>query len=225
MFDLENHMLGGNGIVGAQIPIATGVAFKSAYEFKLGKTKDMGVTLCYFGDGAIHQGAFHESLNLAAIWNIPVIFIVENNQFGMGTAVKRVSAVEDFAIKAQGYGIEGVTIEGMNVLNVYEEMKKLVDQSRKTGKAFLVDLKTYRYKGHSMSDPAKYRTKEELEAYKQQDPIIQLKSDMIEAKLITEEQFKELDTQIKKRVQESVDFAEESPEPPLHTMYEDIYAE
>lgn len=225
MFDLENHMLGGNGIVGAQIPIATGVAFKSAYEFKLGKTKDMGVTLCYFGDGAIHQGAFHESLNLAAIWNIPVIFIVENNQFGMGTAVKRVSAIEDFAIKAQGYGIEGVTIEGMNVLNVYEEMKKLVDQSRKTGKAFLVDLKTYRYKGHSMSDPAKYRTKEELEAYKQQDPIIQLKSDMIEAKLITEEQFKELDAQIKKRVQESVDFAEESPEPPLHTMYEDIYAE
>jgi pyruvate dehydrogenase E1 component alpha subunit len=225
MFDLENHMLGGNGIVGAQIPIATGVAFKSAYEFKLGKIKDMGVTLCYFGDGAIHQGAFHESLNLAAIWKIPVIFIVENNQFGMGTAVKRVSAVEDFAIKAQGYGIEGVTIEGMNVLNVYEEMKKLVDQSRKTGKAFLVDLKTYRYKGHSMSDPAKYRTKEELEAYKQQDPIIQLKSDMIEAKLITEEEFKELDNQIKKRVQESVDFAEESPEPPIHTMYEDIYAE
>jgi len=225
MFDLENHMLGGNGIVGAQIPIAAGVAFKSAYEYKLGKTKDMGVTLCYFGDGAIHQGAFHESMNLAAIWKIPVIFIVENNQFGMGTAVKRVSAVEDFAIKAQGYGIEGVTIEGMNVLNVYEEMKKLVDESRKTGKAFLVDLKTYRYKGHSMSDPAKYRTKDELESYKQQDPIIQLKSDMIEGKLLTEEAFKEMDNQIKKRVQESVDFADESPEPPLHTMYEDIYAE
>ncbi|NCN05163.1 MAG: pyruvate dehydrogenase (acetyl-transferring) E1 component subunit alpha [Spirochaetales bacterium] len=225
MFDLEKHMFGGNGIVGAQIPIATGVAFKSAYDFKLGKTKDMGVTLCYFGDGAIHQGAFHESLNLAAIWKIPIIYIVENNHFGMGTAVKRVSAIEDFAIKAEGYGVEGRTIDGMNVLTVYESMKQIVDESRKTGKSFLVDLKTYRYKGHSMSDPAKYRTKEELESYKQQDPIIQLKSDMIESKLITEADFKALDDSIKKRVQESVEYAEESPEPPLHTMYEDIYAE
>ncbi len=225
MFDAENHMLGGNGIVGAQIPIATGVAFKSAYEYKLGKTKDMGVTLCYFGDGAIHQGAFHESLNLAAIWKIPVIYIVENNQFGMGTAVKRVSAVEDFAVKAEGYGIEGRTVDGMNVLTVLEAMKEMVEESRKTGKAFLVDLKTYRYKGHSMSDPAKYRTKEELENYKQQDPIVQLKTDMIGAKFLTEDEFKKMDDEIKKRVAKSVEFAEESPEPPLHTMYEDIYAE
>lgn len=225
LFDVENHMLGGNGIVGAQIPVATGVAFKSAYEYKTGKAKELGVTLCYFGDGAIHQGSFHESLNLAAIWNLPVIFIVENNQFGMGTAVKRVSGVEDFAVKADGYGIQGKTIDGMNVLTVYEEMGKIIEESRKTSRPFLVDIKTYRYKGHSMSDPAKYRTKEELEAYKQQDPIIQLKADLLAQKLITEDDFKKMDDAIKQLVQDAVDFAEASPEPPLHTLYEDIYAE
>jgi pyruvate dehydrogenase E1 component alpha subunit len=225
MFDKEKHMFGGNGIVGAQIPVATGVAFKNAYEYKLGKTKDMGVTLCYFGDGAIHQGAFHESMNLAAIWKLPIIYIVENNHFGMGTAVKRVSAIEDFAIKAEGFGLEGRTINGMNVLSVYEGIKEVVEEARTTGKAFLIDIKTYRYKGHSMSDPAKYRTKDELEGYKQQDPIVQLKSDLFEAKLITEDEFKEYDNAAKKAVQEAIDFAEESPEPPMHTMYEDIYAE
>ena len=225
MFDVENHMLGGNGIVGGQIPVATGVAFKSAYEYKLGKTKDMGVTLCYFGDGAIHQGAFHESANLAAIWKIPVIFIVENNMYGMGTAVKRISGVEDFEVKAAGYGLEGRTIDGMNALTVYEAFKEIVAESRKTGKAFVVDIKSYRYKGHSMSDPAKYRTKEELENYKSQDPILQLKADMIEAKMTTDHDFKVMDDEIKKRVQEAVEFAEESPEPPVHTIYEDIYAE
>jgi len=218
MFDADRHFLGGNGIVGAQIPIATGVAFKQAYD------EDGGVTLCFFGDGAIHQGAFHESLNLAKIWNIPIVYIVENNHFGMGTAVHRVSGIDDFSVKAAGYDLPGKVINGMDFLDVYEGLKEVADESRKSGTAYLVDLKTYRYKGHSISDPAKYRTKEELENYKKQDPIVQLKSQMIDAKMLTEEQFKELDDEIKGVVQASVDFAEKSEEPALHTMYEDVLA-
>ena len=218
MFDAERHYLGGNGIVGAQIPMATGVAFRNMY------MNDGGVTLCFFGDGAIHQGAFHESLNLAALWKLPAIYIVENNQFGMGTAVKRASAVEDFAVKADGYGLPGYTINGMDVLEVYEDLTKIGDQARKDGTAAVVDIKTYRYKGHSMSDPAKYRTKEELEAYKQQDPIVQLRLKMREAGLIDEEQFSKLDQEVKQQVEEAVEFAEKSEEPALHTMYEDILA-
>ncbi len=218
MFDADRHFLGGNGIVGAQIPIATGVAFKQMYD------EDGGVTLCYFGDGAIHQGAFHESLNLAKIWNLPVLYIVENNHFGMGTAVHRVSGVEDFAVKAAGYDLPGIEINGMDFLEVYEGIKKVANESRKSGTAYLIDMKTYRYKGHSISDPAKYRTKEELERYKQQDPIVKLKQQMIDAGMYTDEAFAKLDEEIKKRVQASVDFAEKSEEPALHTMYEDVLA-
>lgn len=218
MFDVERHFLGGNGIVGAQIPIATGVAFKQMYD------EDGGVTLCYFGDGAIHQGAFHESLNLAKIWNLPAIYIVENNHFGMGTSVKRVSGVDDFSVKAAGYDLQGHVINGMDFLEVYEGIKKIADDTRKNSTACLIDLKTYRYKGHSISDPAKYRTKDELEQYKQQDPIVHLKAQMVEAKLITEDDFKALDDELKALVQEAVDFADASEEPALHTMYEDVLA-
>lgn len=218
MFDTERHFLGGNGIVGAQIPLATGVAFKQMY------TEDGGVTLCYFGDGAIHQGAFHESLNLAKIWNLPVIYIVENNHFGMGTAVHRVSGVDDFSVKAAGYNLPGKVIDGMDFLTVYEGIREIAEETRKTGTACLIDMKTYRYKGHSISDPAKYRTKDELENYKQQDPIVKLKVQMIEAGMYSDEAFKKLDDEIKGKVQEAVDFAEKSEEPALHTMYEDILA-
>lgn len=225
MFDPEKHMLGGNGIVGAQIPLATGTAFAQAYWHKLGKTKDLGVTLCYFGDGAIHQGAFHESLNLARIWDLPVIYLVENNRFGMGTAVKRVSAVEDFNLKASGYDIEGRILNGMDFLDMYEGITEIIKESRENGKAFLVDVKTYRYKGHSMSDPAKYRTKEELESFKNQDPIHTLMAEMIEAKMLTEDEYKKMDDEVKQLIKDAVDFADKSEEPPLHTMYEDIYAD
>lgn len=218
MFDEERHFLGGNGIVGAQIPIATGVGFKHVYN------EDGGVTLVFFGDGAIHQGAFHESLNLAKIWNIPIVYIVENNHFGMGTAVHRVSGVDDFSVKAAGYNIPGKVINGMDFFDVYEGLKEIADESRSSGTPYLVDLKTYRYKGHSISDPAKYRTKEELEQYKKQDPIVQLKSQLLDAKHLTEEQFKDYDDEAKKIVQDAVDFAEKSEEPALHTMYEDILA-
>jgi pyruvate dehydrogenase E1 component alpha subunit len=224
MFDVEKHFLGGNGIVGAQIPMATGVAFSQMYRAKVLNQKDTGVTLCFFGDGAIHQGAFHESLNLASVWKLPAIYIVENNQFGMGTAVKRVSAVEDFAVKATGYDMPGMTLDGMNVIAVHDGIKAAAEQAKKDETPILIDIKTYRYKGHSMSDPAKYRTRDELEAYQQQDPILVLKAVMQEAGMLDDDEYKKIDDEMKAEVQEAVDFAESSDEPALETMYEDIYA-
>lgn len=223
MFDAERHFLGGNGIVGAQIPMGTGVAFAQMYWQKVMKEKETGVTLTFFGDGAIHQGAFHESLNLASVWNLPAIYIVENNQFGMGTAVKRVSAVEDFAVKASGFDMPGMTLDGMNVVSVHEGIAEARAQAIKDRTPILIDIKTYRYKGHSMSDPAKYRTRDELEAYQQQDPILVLKALMKDAKMISDDEYKKMDDEAKAVVQEAVDFAESSDEPALETMYEDIY--
>lgn len=224
MFDAEKHFLGGNGIVGGQIPMATGAAFAQMYRRKVMGEKARGVTLCYFGDGAIHQGAFHESLNLASVWKLPAIYIVENNRFGMGTAVKRVSAVEDFAVKATGFDMPGMTLDGMNVLAVFEGIKQAAELARRDETPVLVDIKTYRYKGHSMSDPAKYRTRDEVESYQERDPILIMKKLMTDAKMLTEPEYKKLDAEIKNIVQDSVDFAESSDQPPLESIYEDIYA-
>lgn len=223
MFDVEKHMLGGNGIVGAQIPIATGVAFAEMYKKKVMGQKDTGVALCFFGDGAVHQGAFHESLNLAGVWKLPAVYMVENNRFGMGSAVHRVSAVEDFEIKAVGYNIDGMQLDGMSFIDCYEGIGKAIERARKDSVPTLIDIKTYRYKGHSMSDPAKYRTKDELDKFKAQDPIELLKSAMKDAGMITDEDYQNLDKQIKQTVQEAVDFAENSDEPAIETIYEDVY--
>lgn len=217
-FSAEKHFLGGNGIVGGHIPVATGVALKIVYN------KENGVVLCFFGDGALHQGTFHESLNLAKIWNLPIVYIIENNQYGMGTNFQRVSAVTDFSIMGASYGFPGKQVDGMDVLNVYEELKGSIDQARKKGVPSLVEIKTYRYRGHSMSDPAKYRSKEELQQYKEQDPIHILKSRMIEAGLLKEAEFEKIDKQMKSDAQGSVEFAENSPEPELHELFEDILA-
>ncbi len=217
MFDYENHFFGGNGIVGAHIPLAAGSALKIKY------LEEDGVVLCYFGDGAIHQGSFHETLNMAKIWNLPVIFICENNQYGMGTSYKRVSSVEDFSIMAKSYSIKGEQIEGMNFISVYEKFKEYVEYAREGNPAFL-EVRTYRYKGHSASDPAKYRTKEELEHYKKQDPIIILKEDMERAGMLTDEEFNEMYDHAKKEATDATDFAEKSPEPALEKIYEDVLA-
>ena len=215
-FDAEKHFLGGNGIVGAHIPIAAGVALKIV-------TKDEdGVVLCYFGDGAIHQGSFHESLNMAKIWNLPVVYICENNQYGMGTEFKRVSAVDDFSVMGASYGIEGKRVNGMDVLEVYDEVSKTVKKTRQEKIPSFIEIRTYRYKGHSMSDPAKYRSKEELQSYKEQDPIVILKNSMISRKMLTEEAYKKLDKEMRAVCDEAVKFAEESPEPGLDVMYADV---
>jgi len=219
MFDREKHMFGGNGIVGGQIPIATGVGLKIRYR------KEDGVVLAFFGDGAIHQGSFHESLNLAKIYNLPVIYICENNHYGMGTDFKRVSAVHDFTQMASAYDIEGKQVNGMDTLEVYDTVSKMVKEVRKDGAPRFLEMLTYRYKGHSMSDPAKYRTKEELEDYKGQDPLIILKKQLIEAGQMTEKEFEKIDTEIRDLCAETVRFSEESPEPELSTLYEDVLVE
>ena len=218
LFDAEKHMLGGNGIVGAHIPVATGVALKISY-----KNED-GVVLCFFGDGAIHQGSFHESLNMAKIWNLPIVYICENNQYGMGTDFTRVSAVSDFSVMGSSYGIEGKLVNGMDVMEVYEEVSKTVEGVRKNRVPSFMEIRTYRYKGHSMSDPAKYRTAEELEIYKKQDPILSLKTYMVEKKMITEEEFKSMDKGCRSICEQAVKFAEESPEPQVEVLYEDVLA-
>ena len=219
MFDKEKHMYGGNGIVGSQIPVATGVGLKVRYK------EEDGVVLCFFGDGAIHQGTFHESLNLAKIYNLPVIYIVENNHYGMGTDFRRVSSVTDFTKMAVSYDIEGRQLNGMDALTVYDEMKKAVEETRTSSTPLLLEILTYRYKGHSMSDPAKYRTREELESYKEQDPVIIMQKAMSEAGQIDEDELEEMDNEIKKICDDAVDFAEKSPEPELSSLWEDVLAE
>ncbi len=218
MFDYEKGMWGGNGIVGGQIPLATGSAFAQKYK------KTGGATVCYFGDGAIHQGAFHEAMNLAALWKLPVVFICENNQYGMGTAVGRASSVQDLYVKGQAYGIPSKMVDGMDVIAVYEEVKAAMELARTQNQPSFLEIKTYRYKGHSMSDPAKYRTKEETEAYLQQDPILLLKKRMEEAGFLTDEEYKEIDKKAKEIVAQAVEFAENSPEPPKDEIYAGLYA-
>ncbi len=218
-YSAEKHMLGGNGIVGSQIPVATGVGLK------LKTKKEEGVVLCFFGDGAIHQGAFHESLNLAKIWNLPVVYICENNQYGMGTDFRRVSAIEDFSRMGASYGIEGKNVDGMDVLEVYDSVGEAVKSAREKGQPGFLNIQTYRYKGHSMSDPAKYRTKDEVAAFRKQDPIELLKARMLKDSILSEDQYKEIDDDAKKTCDEAVDFAEKSEEPPLEALYENVLAE
>ncbi|NLM78386.1 MAG: pyruvate dehydrogenase (acetyl-transferring) E1 component subunit alpha, partial [Ruminococcaceae bacterium] len=188
LFDVERHMYGGHGIVGGHVPLATGVAFKIQYN------EEDGVILCYFGDGAIHQGAVHESMNLAAIWNLPIVFICENNQYGMGTDYRRVSAVDDLSQTSCAYDIPSKQINGMDVIEVFDAVIEAAAQARK-GQPVFLEIKTYRYKGHSMSDPAKYRTREELDQYRQQDPILVLKQAMLEKDLLTDEVYAEIDAE------------------------------
>lgn len=218
LFDAEKHFFGGHGIVGAHIPLAAGVALKIKYR------KEKGVVLCFFGDGAIHQGSFHETLNMASIWHLPVVFICENNQYGMGTDFRRVSSVDDFSIMGNSYNIPGEQIDGMNVLEVYNKVSAAVERTRRASRPALLEIKTYRYMGHSMSDPARYRTREELDTYREKDPILILKTEMLNKKLFSEEDFEELDAKVKKQIDQAVEFAERSEEPALQTRFEDVYA-
>jgi len=215
-FDVSRHFMGGNGIVGAHIPLAAGHALA------LGRQGSDGVVACLFGDGAIHQGSFHESLNMASIWKLPVLYICENNQYGMGTDFRRVSAVTDYPVLAKSYGIAGSHVDGMDVLAVYEAVSREVERIRNDKKPGFLEIRTYRYKGHSMSDPAKYRTREELDAYQKQDPILLLKVQMMQRKLLTEEQYIEIDQKSVKTCDEAVAFAEAGAEPALSTLEEDV---
>ena len=218
LFDVENHFFGGNGIVGSQIPVATGVALKVRY------AKEDGVVLCFFGDGAIHQGAFHESLNLAKIWNLPIVYICENNQFGMGTRFDRVSSVKDFSTMGKSYDIPGKMVDGMNVLSVYEAVSEAVDRARTKGEASFLEARTYRYKGHSMSDPGTYRSRDEVADYKKQDPILIMRDYLDEKGFMKDEDYKKMDQECREICTGAVEFAENDEEPSLPSLFEDVYA-
>lgn len=219
MFSKEHNMLGGHGIVGGQIPLGTGVAFASKYR---GEKK---VCICLMGDGAVRQGAFHEALNLGMTWKLPVIYVIENNEYAMGTSVARTSNVTDLYKLGHAYEMPSWAVDGMSVFEVYEQTKKAVEHARSGKGPVLLEMKTYRYKGHSMSDPAKYRTKEELEKYKTEDPVFAIKAHIVENKIATDAALKKIEDKIKKIVEESVEFAENSPYPDPSEIYEDVYSE
>jgi pyruvate dehydrogenase E1 component alpha subunit len=221
LFDIEKRFMGGHGIVGGQIPLATGFGFAIKYK------KVDQVVVCSMGEGAVHQGAFHESLNLAKLWKLPVIYIIENNRYGMGTPMERASAVWDLSQLATSYDMAKATVDGMNVLAVYDIVKEAVHRGRKDKEPTLIEARTYRFKGHSMSDPvhSHYRTKEEVEEQKKNDPIDTFKEKLKNDNVLTDETVKKLEAEIKQIINEAVEFAENSPEPPLESVYKDVYVE
>ncbi len=219
MFDKENGFFGGHGIVGAQVPLGTGIAFAEKYS----GTDNLCVT--YMGDGAVRQGAFHEALNLAMTMKLPVIFVIENNGYAMGTSVKRTSNVTELYQLGEAYDIPSAPVDAMSVEAVHHAVAEAAERARKGDGPTLLEFRTYRYKGHSMSDPAKYRTKEELESYKKKDPIEQVREVILKNKYATEEELKELDKKLKADVQECVDFAENSNFPDPSEAYTDVYVE
>lgn len=219
MFDKEVNFMGGHGIVGGQIPLGAGIGFAEQYK----GTKNL--CICYMGDGAVRQGALHEAFNMAMTMKMPVIFVVENNGYAMGTSVKRTSNVTDLYTLAEAYDMPSEPVDAMKVEDVHKSVEKAAKRARKGDGPTFLEFRTYRYKGHSMSDPAKYRTKEELEEYKNQDPIEQVKQTIIKNKWATEDELKEIDKEIKDQVQKAVDFAEESPWPEASEAYTDNYVE
>jgi pyruvate dehydrogenase E1 component alpha subunit len=216
-FDKEHHMYGGHAIVAAHVPLACGLAFACKY-----RNEDR-VTLCFFGDGAINQGAFHEALNLAALFKLPVIFICENNLFAMGTSVERSTSLKQIVDRAEGYDIRGCVVDGMNFRHVRDTLSEVVKSIRKDPHPAFVEVRTYRYRGHSMSDPASYRTKEELEKYRLDDPITRLRAQLTREGKLTNEKFDELDKEAKDMALAAVKFAEQSPEPPSEKLYDYTY--
>ena len=219
MFSREKNFYGGHGIVAAQVPIGAGLAFAHKYK------NDGKVNMAYLGDGAVNQGQVYETFNMAALWQLPVIFVIENNQYGMGTAVTRAAAGLDLCDRGKGYGIPGMQVDGMDVLAVRAAGEIALEHCRSGKGPYILEMKTYRYRGHSMSDPAKYRTREEVDSMrKQHDPIDQLK-DMLVREGIDESALKDLDKEVKKQVTEATDFALTSPLPHVDELYTDILIE
>src|SRR5215813_3866588 len=207
MFDIEHYFYGGWGIVGGEIPLATGQGFASRYR---GENR---ITLCFFGDAAANQGAFHESLNMASKWKLPIVYICENNRYGMGTDIARVSAEAEIAKRACAYAMRGEQVDGMDVLKVYEAVKDCAEHARSGRGPVLLEAQTYRYRGHSMADPATYREKSEVESERKNDPIPRLRDYILRVKAASEPELDAIDAQIKKIVDEAVKFADASPEP------------
>jgi pyruvate dehydrogenase E1 component alpha subunit len=217
MFSTEKHFYGGHGIVGAQVPLGTGIAFAHKYR------ENGNLSLVYFGDGSVNQGQVYEAFNMASLWKLPVIYIIENNEYAMGTSVKRSHSTTQLFRRGEGFGIIGRQVNGMDVVAVREAGQEAVAHVRAGKGPFLLEMKTYRYRGHSMSDPAKYRSKEEVEDYKEHhDPIEGLKARMIKDKYANEDSLKEIDKEIKAIVAEAADFAQKSPFPPESELWTDV---
>ena len=221
LFDANTNFLGGHGIVGGHVPIAAGVGF--AIKYRRGNQ----VCVCFFGEAAVNIGAFHEALNLASLWNLPVIFIIENNRYGMGTAISRSTANEDVVVRAQGYRMDGESVDGQDVFAVRRCMERAVERARKEKRPTLIEMRTYRFMGHSMSDAVSgtYRTKDELEENMKRDPILVLHNMMYEAGELTEGEMHKIDDEAKAIAQDAWDFADASPEPPLDQLHTDIYSD
>jgi pyruvate dehydrogenase E1 component alpha subunit len=217
LFDWDKRFLGGYGIVGGSLPLSAGVALANDY---LGNED---VILSMMGDGATNQGTFGETMNLAALWKLPVVFVIINNQFGMGTALHRHSAVTDLSLKSEGFGVPGTRCDGMDVLDVHSVVTEALKCAREERKPQLVEAVTYRYRGHSMADPEEYRTKEEVEEWRQRDPIKAFADRLIDEDVLTQEDVEKFDQQAIETVDEAVKFADESPFPDLDSLYDDIY--
>ena len=217
MFNKEVNLMGGHGIVGAQIPMGAGIAFADQYK------GNNGVTYCSFGDGAARQGALHETFNMAMMWKLPVVFIIENNNYAMGTSVKRTTNVEDMSEIGKSYHMPSFVVDGMSVEAVHNAIDEASQRARDEKGPTLLDIRTYRYKGHSMSDPQKYRTKDEVEDFKDKDPVSQVLDTIVSNKLASESDIKKIQQDVKDLVDESIKFAEESPELEPHELYEDVY--
>ena len=219
MFDKENHFFGGHGIVGGQVPLGAGIAFAEQY-----RGTDL-VNITYLGDGAARQGAFHEALNLAMTMKLPMIIVIENNGYAMGTSVSRTSNVTDLYTLGEAYDMPSEAVDAMNVENVHNAVAKAAARARKGEGPTLLEFRTYRYKGHSMSDPAKYRTKEEVAQYKELDPIEQVRKVLLQNKFASENELEKLDDKIKKTVAEAVKFAEESDYPKAEDAFDFVYVQ
>ncbi len=217
MFDNEHHMLGGYGIVGGHIPLAAGVAFASKYR------ADNRVTLCFFGEGAVSIGGFHEGLGLAALWKLPIVFICENNEYAMGTPLSRSMSIEDVSLKALGYGMDRDRFFADDVLEVERRIGEAVQRARELSTPTLVEVRTYRFRGHSMSDPAKYRTQAELEEHKKRDPLFHARTRLVEAGF-GDANLEVLERSIEAAVADAIQFANESPEPSLEVLEQATYS-
>ncbi len=216
MFSTEHAFYGGHGIVGAQVPLGAGLAFAHKYR------EDGGICVAYFGDGAANQGQVYETFNMASLWNLPIVFVIENNQYAMGTSVKRSSAETHFYRRGTAFRIPGMDVNGMDVLEVRQATEIAIKHVRDGGGPVLMELNTYRYRGHSMSDPAKYRTREEVQDVREKrDPIEHAKALLIE-RGISEDKLKDIDKDIRAKVSEAADFAESSPEPEASELYTDV---
>jgi pyruvate dehydrogenase E1 component alpha subunit len=219
IFDKSKNFMGGHGIVGAQVPMGAGIAFAEKY------LKTGNVCMCYMGDGAVRQGAFHEALNLAMLWKLPVIFVIENNGYAMGTSVQRTSNVTELYTLGESYDMPSEPVDAMSVEAVHEAVARAAERARKGDGPTLLEFRTYRYKGHSMSDPAKYRSKEEVEEYKQRDPVEVVKNTLLSNGWITDAEIEALEAKIAGIVEECVKFAEESPYPDASEAFTDVYVE